>query len=108
MRRTLRNVALLALLPAAWLASHRDMVHRSVIDPREPLYTSNYLDARGLGFPWLVTEVPPDLGSVPWRQRVYPLNLAFLYGAAFVFVSMCWLVAFAVRASWRALRRAST
>ena len=38
----IRMIALLALLPAAWLAAQHDMVHRSRVDPRVPLNTSNY------------------------------------------------------------------
>jgi hypothetical protein len=40
--------------------------------------TSNYLQARGLVFPWIVTEVPADK-PIHWFHRVFPMNLLALY-----------------------------
>ena len=101
MLKSLRIIALLALLPTAWLASQRTFVHRSIIDPREPIYASNYLDARGLGFPWLVTEVPENVGPVPWSQRVFPRNLLALYVVGLIVATPLWIALRLARTLWR-------
>ena len=77
-RRRLAVLALIAIVPAGWLAWQPTYVHRSRIDVLEPGYTSNYLRARGLIFPWFVTEVPADL-PLHWALRVFPMNLLALY-----------------------------
>lgn len=99
-RRTARTalwIALIALLPLAWLAWQPSFVHRSLLDPTEPIYASNYLEARGYLFPWLITEVPPALGPVSFRGRVIPKNLAALYVLALCPVVFCWILVVAVR-----------
>jgi hypothetical protein len=99
-RRTARTalwIALVALLPLAWLAWQPSFVHRSLLDPAEPLYASNHLQARGYLFPWLITEVPPGLGPVSFWARVIPGNLALLYVVALCPVILCWILAAAVR-----------
>jgi hypothetical protein len=77
-RRPLTVLALAALFPAAWLAWRPVYAHRSLVDDTEPAYTSNYLQARGLVFPWIVTEVPAD-EPIHWSHRVFPMNLLALY-----------------------------
>jgi hypothetical protein len=76
--RPMTVLALVALLPAAWLASRPVYAHRSLVDDTEAAYTSNYLRARGLLFPWIVTEVPADV-AIHWPQRVFPMNFLALY-----------------------------
>ena len=81
-RRRMTVLALAALLPTAWLASRPVYAHRSLVDDTEAAYTSNYLQARGLLFPWIITEVPAA-APIHWSQRVLPMNLLALYlGAA--------------------------
>jgi len=99
-RRMGRNVlwiAAIALLPLAWLAAQPSYVHRSQLDPTEPLYASNHLRARGYVFPWLITEVPPALGPVSFWARVIPGNLALLYALALCPVALCWILVAVVR-----------
>jgi hypothetical protein len=103
--RQLAGVALLALLPLSWLASQRDYIHRSALDPHEPVYTSNYLEARGLLFPWVITEVPPELAPVRWFERVRPANLGVLYLLAAAPVFLLWCVMAAGHGLWRWFRR---
>jgi hypothetical protein len=83
-------VALVALIPSAWLATRPSFVHRGQLDPREPVYTSNYLAARGYLLPWLVTEVPPDLEPVPLTRRILPLNLVMLYLITAIPLALVW------------------
>ena len=97
-------IAVIALLPLAWLAWQPSYVHRSALDPTEPIYASNYLQARGYIFPWLITEVPADLGPVPFRARVMPGNLARLYVVALFPVVLCWILVATVRRWLRRLR----
>ncbi len=95
LRTHLIVIACLAIFPAAWLASQPAYVHRSRLDPTEPLYTSNYLQARGYLLPWLVTEIPPELAPVPLGTRVFPTNLGILYLLALIPATLFWtLVAF--------------
>ena len=94
-------IAAIALLPFGWLAWQPSYVHRSVLDPAEPLYASNYLDARGSPFPWLITDVPPPLGPVPFRARVMPGALGLLYVLAVCPVGVGWILVAVVRGWWR-------
>jgi hypothetical protein len=107
-RRTARSalwIAALALLPFGWLAWQPTYVHRRLLDPAEPTYTSNSLDARGAVIPWLITEVPPELGPVPFRARVMPGRLALLYLLALCPAGLCWGVVAEVRRWWRGRAR---
>jgi len=94
------RIGVLALIPFGWLAWQPEYVHRSLLDPAEPAYTSNYLDARGAVIPWLITEVPPELGAVPLRARFMPIRLAVLYVAASCPIVVGWFLIAAVR-RWR-------
>ena len=71
-------VAAITVVILAWLASQPAYVHRSRLDPAEPVYTSNYLEARGLLFPWLIVEVPPELAPVPLMVRLNGTNAGIL------------------------------
>jgi len=77
-RRPMTVLALAALLPTVWLASRPVYAHRSLVDDTEAAYTSNYLRARGLLFPRIVTEIPADV-PIHWSQCVLPMNLLALY-----------------------------
>ena len=99
-RRRLTTLALVALLPAAGLASRPVLVHRSMVDETEPGYTSNYLRGRGLLFPWIVTEEPYDM-SVGWLDRFFPMNLLALYMLCFSFVATPYLALVGIRAALR-------
>ena len=93
--RQLCIVALVALIPASWLATRPSFVHRGSLDPDEPVYTSNYLAARGYMLPWLVTEVPAELQPVALTRRVFPTNLLILYLLAALPLGLAWrLIAF--------------
>jgi len=76
---TALKVAVLALLPFAWLAWQPSFVHRSRLDPAAPLYTSNYLHARGFVVPWFITEVAPSIAPVPLTARIMPAGVGILY-----------------------------
>jgi hypothetical protein len=99
-------IAAIALLPLAWLAWQPSYVHRSALDPAEPIYASNHLQARGYVFPWLITEVPPTVGPVSFWARVIPGNLVLLYVIALCPVVLCWILVAAVRRWWRGFRNA--
>lgn len=101
--RRLILLALVALMPAAWLAAQPALVHRSVVDGTEPGYTSNYLEARGLLFPWIVTEVPADL-PIHWPRRVFPMNLLALYFVAAAPVVVLYLATAALQGVVRRTR----
>ena len=97
MTRSALSIAVIALLPLAWLAWQPSYVHRSLLDPTEPIYASNDLQARGYVFPWLITEVPPNVGPVSFWTRVIPGHLALLYVLALCPVAICWILVAVVR-----------
>lgn len=99
--RQLRIVLVLALLPATWLAAQPGLVHRSRLDSRESWQTSNYLPARGLALPWIVSAVPPDLAHVPLVNRLFPLNLVALYLIGLVPLVAIWVITLIMRAALR-------
>lgn len=88
-------------LTLAWLASQVSYVHRIRLVPSEPVYTSNYLEARGFLFPWLIVEVPAGLGSVPLSTRLDLKNAAILVLiAAIVAACVTWVLTLAA-GIWR-------
>ena len=95
-------IGAVALLPLTWLAWQPSYVHRSRLDPAEPIYASNHLQARGYMFPWLITEVPPGLGPVSFWARVIPGNLVLLYVLALCPVVLGWILVAIVRRFWNA------
>ena len=96
-------VAAITVVILAWLASHPEHVHRSLLDPAEPAYTSNYLDARGFLFPWLIVEVPPELGHVPVTARLNAKNAGILLLVALT-AALCLVGSFRLaRMVWRRL-----
>ena len=59
-------------------------VHRSALDPNEPIETSSYLLAGGYPLPWFVREVPPELAAVPTWRRLLPAGFALDFAILFV------------------------
>lgn len=92
-----------AVLALAWLAVQTSYVHRSRLDPAEPVYASNYLEARGFLFPWLIVEVPAGLGAVPLGARLDPKNAAILTLIAGLVAALLTAVVEMVRLLWRRL-----
>jgi len=103
-RSALLLTAAITLVVLAWLASQRSYVHRGRLDPAEPIYASNSLEARGYLFPWLIVEVPPELGPVPFSARLDVKNAGVLFLLALTIASCLVGTLALARMAWRRMR----
>ena len=94
-----RRLALIALIPGAYLAWWPTSVHYSWVDPSHPVYASNYLAAHGFVV-WLVTEVPLGFADTSLQSRLSVPRLFANYLIGLLIVTAAYQLWRTVR-SWK-------
>jgi hypothetical protein len=82
-------------------------VLREVVDPSARGRDSDYVQARGFPFDWLVSEELPEL-QLPLHRRILLGTLAFDMSFLFLFFAGAWLSIALLQTSWKRFRTLRT